>query len=130
MPPMLTTTLSVTCMLRNARSLVNKLVESQNYINQHRPFIVGITETWGTDPISDAELNLYNYNIFHCDRMDGRGGGVILYVHTSLHANTCDPLTGLHIEDLIWCIVTGNECTKTRSPQSSDVNDNTLNTTL
>jgi len=55
-------------------SFVKKLAELQNFII--RPPIVGITETWYTSSISDAKLNLCKYNIFRCDRMDGRVGVV------------------------------------------------------
>ena len=73
--------LFVTCMLTNARSIMNKLAELQNYIDQYRPLIIGITETWCTNSISDAELHLEDYNSFSCDRIDGRGGGLcILYI--------------------------------------------------
>lgn len=115
---------------------MNKVAELQNYIDRHRSLIIGITETWCTSCISDTELNLYDYNLFCFDRMDGQGDGVMLYVHSSLHADICDPLTGLHIEDSVWCIVTGSGCTKIlvgviyRSPQSSDVNDIALNTAI
>jgi len=55
-------------------------------------------------------------------------------VHSSLHANTCDLLTGLHIKDSIWCVIIGSEFILVgviyRSPQSSDANDSIFNATL
>jgi len=53
-----------------------------------------------------------------------------------MHATTCDPLSGLHIEDSVWCIITRSDDTKMlvgviyRSPQSSIENDNTLNAAM
>ena len=123
-------------MLTNARSIMNKLAELQNYIDQCRPLIIGITETWCTNSFSDAELHLEDYNSFRCDRIHGRAGGVLLYVHSSLHATTSDPLKWLHIEDSVWCIITRSGSAKMlvgvvyRSPQSSDENDKALNTAI
>ena len=57
-------------MLTNARSIMNKLTELQNYMDQYRPLITGITETWCANSISDAELHLEDYNSFRCDRID------------------------------------------------------------
>ena len=37
---------------------MNKLAELKNYIDQYRPLIIGITEMWCTNSISDAELHL------------------------------------------------------------------------
>jgi len=41
--------------------------------------IVGITESWGSSEISDAELYIPGFQMFGVDR-NTRGGGVILYV--------------------------------------------------
>ena len=53
-----------------------------------------------------------------------------------MHSSTCDPLTGLHIEESVWYIITRSDNVKMlvgvvyRSPQSSDENDNALNTAI
>jgi len=75
-----------------------------NYIDQHKPYIIGITETWSTNLVNDAELYLKGYNLFRYDRKNSYGGGVLLYVHTSLYAVTCESLTRLNIEDSVWCV--------------------------
>ena len=41
-------------MLTNARSIMNKHAELQNYIDQYKPLIIRITETWCTNSNSDA----------------------------------------------------------------------------
>ena len=43
------------------------------------PHIIGITESWATPDISDAELGMTGYVMFRKDRSGRRGGGVILY---------------------------------------------------
>ena len=50
------------------------------------PHIIGITETWATTDISDAELGMTGYVMFRKDRIRTRGGGVILYIKESIQA--------------------------------------------
>ena len=45
---------------------------------------MGITETWFTDSISDAQTELANYQCFRSDRSGRRGGGCALYLHEKL----------------------------------------------
>ena len=96
----------IRCLLTNARSVMNNIAELQDYTDQHKPHIIGITETWCTDLVGDAELCLGNYNLFRCDRKNALGGGVLLYVHISLKAVNCESLTRLNIEDFVWCTAT------------------------
>ena len=46
--------------------------------------VVGITESWGSSEISDAELHIPGFQMFRVDRST-RGGGVILYVSQSIY---------------------------------------------
>lgn len=69
----------------NARSLMNKLDMFKLTVHKYNPDIIGITESWCTSVISDAELQLTDYDLFRCDRKsDNRGGGVLLYVKSEL----------------------------------------------
>ena len=45
--------------------------------------IFAIAETWLSSDIFDSELIIPGYNLFCCDR-DRHGGGVAIYVHSSL----------------------------------------------
>ena len=47
------------------------------------PFI-SITETWLKDYIADAQLQIPNYSLVRADRDKRRGGGALLYIHSSL----------------------------------------------
>ena len=120
------------CMLTNTRSVMNKFVELQSYFDHHKPFIIAITESWCTCYISDAELQLYSHNLFRCDRVMATGGGVLLYVHASLHVVSCEDLSGLCIEDSVWCMVDLDKGEKLlvsviyRAPSSNDVNNKKL----
>ena len=126
----------IRCLLTNVRSIMNKFAELKDFIDQHNPYIIGITETWCTDLVSDAELSLGEYNLFRCDRKNAPGGGVLLCVHLSLNAVICESLTKLDIKDSVWCIVTLRDKTKMligvvyRSPSSNSENDAKLITTI
>ena len=50
------------------------------------PHIIGITESWTNIDISYAELGLTGHVLFRRDRIERRGGRVILYVKESTQA--------------------------------------------
>ncbi len=68
------------CVCLNARSIVNKINQLNIMVEDIDPDIIGITESWATTDVSDAELGLTGYVIFRKDRIGRRGGGVILYI--------------------------------------------------
>ena len=47
------------------------------------PFVT-ITETWTKQYITDAQMKISNYNLFHADRKIRIRGGAALYVHNSI----------------------------------------------
>ena len=96
----------VKCMLTNTRSTMNKLVELKDYVDQYKPDIIAITETWCASSVDDAEVSLNDYNLYRCDRKGTTGGGVLMYVHVSLRSVTCEPLAHLEIEEAVWCLAT------------------------
>ena len=51
------------------------------YILEHQYDIVGHSETWANDNISDSELNIPGYSLYRKDRNNkfkSKGGGVAL----------------------------------------------------
>ena len=74
------------CLLINARSLRNIVLDLQALlIEKHTP-IVAITETWLDAGFMDFELGMKDYSINRKDRQNRRGGGVLLAVHRNLIA--------------------------------------------
>ena len=72
------------CLLLNARSLRNKVLDLQALLLEDYFLVIAITETWLDSSFMDFELVLNDYCV-HCkDRRDRRGGGVFLAVHTDL----------------------------------------------
>ena len=103
------TELGYKCVCLNARSIVNKRNELNIMVEDIDPHIIGITESWATPDISDAELGMTGYVMFREDRLGRRGGGVILYIKESIQAYEIKLEKEAECEEAVWCnIVTGN----------------------
>ena len=127
------TTFGYKCVCLNARR-VNKRNELNIMVEDNDPHIIGITESWATPDISDAELGMTGYVMFRKDRIGRRGGGVILYVKESIQAYEIKLEKQAECEEAVWCnIVTGNSTLTVglvyRSPNiSTDENEKIQNT--
>ena len=62
----------IKCVCLNARSIINKKTELNIMVDDIKPHIIGITESWANNDITDAELGLEGYVMFRKDRM-GKG---------------------------------------------------------
>ena len=72
----------------NARSIRNKIDNLRAEVRVLDPDIIGITESWADERISNEEIGLDGYELFRCDRpLDIKGGGVLLYIRSSLNAS-------------------------------------------
>ena len=93
----------IKCVCLNARSIINKKDELNIMVDDITPHIIGITESWANNDITDAELGLERYAMFRKDRMGRRGGGVLLYIKDTIPAYEAD------CNEAIWCkLVTGH----------------------
>ena len=57
-------------MCLNARSIINKKNELNIMVEDIKPHIIGITESWANSDITDAELGLEGYVMFRKDRIE------------------------------------------------------------
>ena len=55
-------------------------------VDDIKPHIIGITESWANTDITDAELGLEGYAMFRKDRTGRRRGGVLLYIKGTIPA--------------------------------------------
>ena len=62
----------IKCVCLNARSIINKKTELNIMVDDIKPYIIGITESWANNVITDAELGLEGYVMFRKDRMGRR----------------------------------------------------------
>ena len=74
-----------------------------------KPHIIGITETWAHNDITYAELGLECYAMFRKDRMGTRGGGVLLLIKDTIPAYEVQLQEEADYNEAIWCkLVTGH----------------------
>ena len=59
----------IKCVCLNARSIINKKTELNIMVDDIKPHIIGITESWANNDITDAELGLESCVMFRKDRM-------------------------------------------------------------
>ncbi|GMR39244.1 hypothetical protein PMAYCL1PPCAC_09439, partial [Pristionchus mayeri] len=77
---------NLSLLFANCRSVRN-VIDTITLLLLHRNLdILALTETWLSDADSDALLlrGLSDYFIFRSDRVDSRGGGVLIYAHSKL----------------------------------------------
>ena len=99
----------IKCVCLNARSIINKKDELNIMVDDIKSHIIGITESWANNDITDAELGLEGYAMFRKDRMGRRGGGVLLYINDTIPAYEVQLQEEAYCNEAIWCkLVTGH----------------------
>ena len=68
----------------NAQSLSNKIDEIHCLIDEEKPDIITITETWLNHTIPSSDIITSSYTVYRKDRSEGRGGGVLIAVQNKL----------------------------------------------
>ena len=90
----------IVCYYTNVQSIVNKYDEMlTTVIEEKKPMIIGLTESWCHNDIEDREIAIDGYTLFRKDRLVGIGGGVLLYVSEDLRAESVPVLNSHDFED-------------------------------
>ena len=76
----------IKCVCLTARSIINKKNELNIMVDDIKPHIIGITESWANNDITYAELGLEGDVMFRKDIIGRRGGGVLLYIKETIPA--------------------------------------------
>ena len=71
-------------------------------VDDIKPHIIGITESWANNDITDAEFGLAGYAMFRKDRMGRRGGGVLLYIKETIPAYEVQLQEEADCNEAIW----------------------------
>ncbi|KAF8569673.1 hypothetical protein P879_05895 [Paragonimus westermani] len=96
----LTSRSSVNCLYTNTQGLLSKLAEFRDTMTSGTFSLVGLTETWLIDEITDAEIAISGFSVLRSDR-GSQGGGVALYYSTQLKLTvTNDP--PFHSRETLW----------------------------
>ena len=74
----------IKCACLNARIIINKNNELNIMVSEIKPHIIGITESWTNNDITDAELGLEGYVMFRKDIV-GRRGDECYYTSRKLY---------------------------------------------
>ena len=99
----------IKCVCLNARSIINKKTELNIMVDDIKPHIIGINESWANNDITNAELGLEGYVMFRKDRIGRRGGGVLLYIKDTIPAYEVQLQEEADCNEAIWCnLVTGH----------------------
>ena len=99
---------------------MNKMNEFEATVFDLNPDVIGITETWATGEVNDAELSIKGNDMFRCDRpVDFKCGGVLLYTKEELEARKFEPKTGF--PEQVWRKVFDNR--KKRAESGCTVQD-------
>ena len=72
-------------------------------VDDIKPHIIGIAESWANNDITYAELGLEGYAMFRKDRLGRRGGGVLLYIKDTIPAYEIQLQEEADCNEAIWC---------------------------
>jgi exonuclease III len=80
---------SITCVLMNVQSLVNKIYLLNEIIDNSKPDIIALTETWmKEDNVTDQMISGNGlYEVYRVDRDHKIGGGVCLLVNKKYNSS-------------------------------------------
>ena len=99
----------IKCVCLNASSIINKKNELNIRVDDIKPHIIGITESWAHNDITYAELGLEGYVMFRKDRIGKKGGGVLLYTKDTIPVYEVQLQDEADCNEAMWCnLVTGH----------------------
>ena len=86
----------------NARSLVNKMVETKIMTLEHNIDILAVSETWFNTTTTVNESSLFGFQPpFRRDREHKRGGGTCIYVKNSIACTRRSDLEPVELEMVV-----------------------------
>lgn len=71
----------------NIRSMTPKREQLEHLLCNSNIDFLGLSETWLNCSSANSVVNMSGYNVFRKDREQGRGGGVLLYIKSTLKCN-------------------------------------------
>ena len=90
------------CIFTNCESIRNKIEEFQHVVQNTKPDIIHLAETWcQPQNFLDSELKnglLKNYHMVRKDNTREARGGLITYIHKTLNVMNCSELDDLHTD--------------------------------
>ena len=65
-------------------SLASKIDELRCFVNNTKPGLISLTETWINDSVSEHHLKIPGFNLLLKNRTSGPHGGIGLYIKNSV----------------------------------------------
>ena len=84
----------------NTRSIMNKIDEITNLTDVNHFHIACVTETWLSDEVPPCETGIDGYTCERRDRVDRRGGGVLIYIPNGIPYHRIETLECDEVETL------------------------------
>ena len=94
-------------------SIIHKKTELNIMVDDIKPHIIVIIESWANNDITDAELGLESYVMFRKDRIGRRGGGVLLYIKDTIPAYEVQLQEEAGCNEALWCNLVSGHTTVT-----------------
>ena len=120
------------CYYSNVLSIRNKFNVFTNSVNNYKSLIISITETWLSEEMKDSEIEISHYDMFRHGRLEGKGGGSLMYIHNCLQSVAYQELDNIGFQESVWRIIQLKNNDKLlvgvvyRNPSSSNINNDKL----
>ena len=98
----------------NARSIANKSLHLHNFISSSNYDIIFIVETWLNSNLHDALVCPQGYNVIRRDRLDQKGGGVLVLYRSHLTITEVRKSEPNHVEYLCIDVLGSKQDTSPR----------------
>ena len=92
--------------LTNACSVLNKIDELAETLQQARSDITIVTESWVKPTTTPDQYNVANFNVFSKRRQDRPGGGILIYTNDNLRAEPIEEIIVPPELEATWMLVT------------------------
>uniref|UniRef100_A0A3B3CCL8 Reverse transcriptase domain-containing protein n=1 Tax=Oryzias melastigma TaxID=30732 RepID=A0A3B3CCL8_ORYME len=77
----------------NIRSVVSKTEQLEHLLTESNLDYLCLSETWLKPSTPQSVFHIEGYNVFRCDRKQGKGGGVMIYVKEKFDCTTIENLS-------------------------------------
>ena len=74
----------------NVRAIGNKMDEIQLVAELNSMGVICVTETWLSSTVPDSNITIPDFNLFQKDRTDTSGGGVYIYLKSTIPSKYVD----------------------------------------
>lgn len=91
--------------VRSLKSIRNNTIDQVRSLLEGQSIdVFAVSETWLNSEVSDAEVSIDGYTLYRKDR-GSRGGGVAIYIKSSISHNLCVELTNDSDIEAVWLLV-------------------------